>query len=74
MERKLCTLHSLFQRRGTTLRNGIPELWGTKVDVVDAEQVHVFNMPSEGCTPHAEVEVWSVDARKTLVAGREQSG
>ena len=39
---------------------------GTKVDVVDAEQIHVFDMPRKCCPPHAKVQIWCVDSRQAF--------
>lgn len=65
--------HSLLQRRSACLGNCIPELRRTKVDVVDAEQVHVFHVPREGCPPHAKVEVRGINSRQTFVGGWQES-
>ena len=51
------TVHPGCVRR----RDGIPQLGGTKVEVVDAVQVHVLGVPGEAGPPHAEVEVSRVD-------------
>ncbi len=40
-----------------------PGLWLAEMQVVvDAVEVHVLRVPGEGGFPHAEVQVWRVDA------------
>lgn len=57
------TSHGGLESRCSTLGHGVPELGGAKVNVVDAEQIHVLNVPSEGCPPHAKVQIRCVDTR-----------
>lgn len=40
----------------------LPGLWLSKVQVVDAVQIHVLCVPREGALPHAEIEVRGVDS------------
>lgn len=37
--------------------NGIPGLGCTKVEIVDAVEIHVFRVPRECGLPHAKVQV-----------------
>jgi len=39
------------------LRYRIPMLSGPKVNVVDAKEIHVFDVPRESRAPHAEIKV-----------------
>lgn len=43
-------------------RNGIPRLWSTVMEVIDAVEVHVLGVPAERCLPHPEIQVSRVDA------------
>lgn len=40
----------------------VPGLGFSKVQVVDAVQIHVLRVPCEGTLPHPKVEVWCVDS------------
>ena len=56
-------LHSFLETARVFLRDAVPLLGCTKMDVVDAVQIDVFEMPCECCLPHAEIEIGSVDTR-----------
>lgn len=43
------------------IKHYLPRLWLTKMQVVNAVEVHVLRMPSKRSLPHAKVEVGSVD-------------
>lgn len=62
----LHTPHGLFKSVCARLGYGVPELWGAEVDIVDAEQVHILDVPCERGPPHAEVEIGGVDTGNTL--------
>lgn len=55
------------------MRDCIPELGSAEMNVVDAEQVHVLDMPGECRAPHAKVEIRGVDPGKTFLRRRKQS-
>lgn len=40
----------------------VPGLGLSKVQVVDAVQIHVLSVPSKGTLPHPKVQVWCVDS------------
>lgn len=40
----------------------VPGLGLSKVQVVDAVQIHVLCVPCEGTLPHPKIEVWCVDS------------
>lgn len=40
----------------------VPRLRLSKVQVVDAVQIHVLCVPREGTLPHPKIEVWRVDS------------
>lgn len=70
-QRTIRTFHSLLQSMRSRLRHSVPEFRRTEVNVIDAEQIHILDMPSECCTPHAEIEIGCVDARKALGGSRK---
>ena len=45
----------VFELHCAALGHGVPEFRGAEVDVVDREEVHVFNVPCERRAPHSEV-------------------
>lgn len=59
--------HDRLKAPSIRLADRIPLFGSTKVDVVDRVEIHVFDMPSKGSAPHAEVEVGSVDAWKLML-------
>lgn len=55
----------------------VPGLWLSKVQVVDAVQIHVLCMPRKGTLPHPKVQVRCVDSfdlDPALVLHRVQDG
>ena len=66
------TPHDLLELCLVGPRDGVPLLGGAKVDVVDAVEVHVLEVPREGALPHAQVEVGGVDAGQLLAQAVEQ--
>lgn len=44
------------------MRVAVPGLGLSKVQVVNAVQIHVLCVPCKGTFPHAKIEVWSVDS------------
>jgi hypothetical protein len=67
------TSHCLFQSISSALRNRIPKFRCSKMDIVDAKQIHIFNMPGKGCPPHAKIKIGCVNARQTLVRSRQKA-
>ena len=57
------TSEGLLQRTCSALRDCVPEFRSTEVNIVNTEEVHILDVPSERCSPHPEVEIWRVDAR-----------
>ena len=49
------TSHRMLESGSFRLWYCVPELGSTKVDVVDAVEIHVFDVPGKRCPPHAEV-------------------
>ena len=68
---RLRTLHRFLQSDGSPLRNGIPELASAEVNVVDAEEVHVLDVPRECRSPHPEIQVRRVHAWQAIGAGQD---
>jgi len=68
------TFHCRLQGTRTTLWNCIPELWGAKVYEIDAEKIHVFDVPCKCCPPHSKVKIWGVDTGKALTGGGKDAG
>lgn len=64
--RSIRTLHRLLKGVRTGLRHGIPELRRPEVNIVNAKQIHVLDVPSKRRSPHAEVQIRRIDTRKTL--------
>lgn len=55
----------------------LPRLWLSKMQVVNAVEVHILCMPSKCGLPHAKVEVGSVDTldnNATLLLNHIQQG
>ncbi len=55
----------------------VPGLWLSKVQVVDAVQIHVLCVPRKGTLPHPKIEVWRVDPfdlDPTLILHSVQNG
>ena len=71
--KEMRTSDSGLKGPGAALRDGIPELGCAKVDVIDAEQVHIFDVPSKRRSPHAKVEVRGINAWQALRGGREEA-
>lgn len=62
---------------GAKCRLTLPRLWLSKVQVVDAVQIHVFRVPGKGRLPHAKVQVGGVhalDGDPTLLLHQVQDG
>jgi len=66
-----CTPHSLFHSSRSSLRYCIPELWCTEMNVIDTEEIHIFDVPCKSSPPHSKVEVRSIHSWKTLVGRRQ---
>lgn len=56
------TFHRPLKLLCQFLRNSIPKLRSSKMDVVDGIQISIFNMPSKGSSPHSEIEVRGDDS------------
>lgn len=55
----------------------VPGLGLSKVQVVDAVEIHVLGVPCEGTLPHAKIKVWgvhSLDLDPTLILHCVQNG
>jgi len=48
------------------LRYRIPMLSGPKMDVIDAKEIHVFHVPRESRSPHAEIKVRRVHSWQAI--------
>ena len=55
------TPHGSFKSPRIFLRDDIPLLGGSEMNVVVAVQIDILEMPSEGCLPHSQVEVSGID-------------
>jgi len=60
VDRPTFTSHCLLQSRGTGLRDGIPKFSSAKVNVIDAEEIHILDMPCKSRPPHAKVQIGGV--------------
>jgi hypothetical protein len=61
------TPHGLLHGSRPSLGNGVPKFGSTKVDVIDAEQIHILDVPSKRGSPHPKVEVWCINTWQTLI-------
>lgn len=66
------TLHNPLKPLTLLLRHRVPKLRRPKVNVVDRVKVGVLDVPSEGRSPHAKVEVGGDDAGD-LAGGRSET-
>jgi|SRR6266851_1152788 len=60
------TFHRLLEGRGPGLRDRIPKLSRAKVNVIDAEEVHIFDMPCESRSPHAKIKIRGIHSRQAI--------
>lgn len=61
------TSHGLLHSPSPPLWNRVPEFRGPKVYIIDAEQIHILDVPCKCSSPHSKVQIRSVDSRKALV-------
>lgn len=45
--------------------------WASEMYIVNGEEIHIFYMPCEGCTPHTKVQIWCVDTRNLGVVSEK---
>jgi hypothetical protein len=64
---ELYTPHSLFHSSSSSLWYCVPEFWCTEMNVINTEEIHIFNMPCKSSPPHAKVEVRCIHSWKALV-------
>ena len=67
----LRTLHRFLQSDGSPLRDGVPELASAEVNVVDAEEVHVLDVPRKRRSPHPKIQVRRVHAWQAIGTGQD---
>ena len=65
------TSHGALKLRCLGLRDGVPELRGTEVNVVDAEEVHVLDVPRKRRSPHPKIQVRRVHAWQAIGTGQD---
>ena len=65
------TSHGLFHSGSSSLWYCVPELWSTEMNVIDTEEIHIFDVPCKSGPPHAKVEVRSVHSWKALIGRRQ---
>jgi hypothetical protein len=65
--KKKPTSHCLFQSIGSTLRNRVPKFRRPEMDIIDTEQIHIFDMPGKSCPPHPKIKIRGVDAWQALI-------
>ena len=66
-EREL-TFHDSFEFGSLFLRNTVPELGSSEMNIIDRVEVGVFDVPCESSSPHSEIEVRGYYSRDRAVA------
>lgn len=67
------TLHRCLESGSSCLGYRIPELGGAEMYVIDAEKVHVLDVPGKRSSPHPKVQVRQVHAGKAVDRGGQET-